>query len=126
MADGTGNTSAPPDAPEIERARQLFRFLKAFSERNVPVRRLINEQLWTLTFRDLPTHPAISIGEVRLDDSATNGASPIVDDEPLLRVRRPKLTPAPRPPELLVEFVVTGWADCDGKIDVSETRNILV
>lgn len=115
------------DSPEIARAKQIFRFLKAFADGNTRLQRSISAQPWTLPFRELPQHPDIALGEVRLD-SATAGETPgttvTVDPSPLLRVRRPKLTPAPPPPEILRDYLLSGWDRPDGGISTQSTRNV--
>lgn len=125
MSDDTSAPPTPRDPPEIERARQLFLFLKAYAERNVPHARRLNEQLWILRLRELPQHPAVTIGEVQLESSANQAAADEdLDAVPLLRVKRPKLTPAPRPPAILADFLEQGWERCDGEIKVRSTRNV--
>lgn len=125
MPDEASAQPTHRDPLEIERARQLFRFLKAFAERNVPHTRVLSSQLWTLRLRELPQHPAITIGEVQLESSA-NPAAGVEEPHgsPLLRVKRPKLTPAPRPPAVLIDFLEQGWERCEGAIAVRPTRNV--
>jgi hypothetical protein len=110
---------------EIERAKQLFRYLKAFAERKLPVRRRLAEQLWQMPLRELPKHPCIEVGTVTL---AAGAVQPESDDQgdqpPLLRVRRPKITPAPSPPAVIRDWVKTGWESPDGSVDIIETRDI--
>lgn len=126
MSDESPGAAPPREPPEIERSRQLFRFLKAFAERNVPIRRLLSEELWTLRLRELPQHPAIAVGEVQLDDGGNlPPREEAHDSTPLLRVRRPKLTSAPPPPEILEDFLQSGWKRCDGAIELRPTRNVL-
>ena len=48
----------------LPKAKQLFRFLKAFAERRMPVRRQLSEQLWSMRLFDLPRYPTVQIGEV--------------------------------------------------------------
>lgn len=113
------------DAPaiEIERAKQVFRFLKAFAERKLPVRRRLDEQLWQLPLRDLPKHPSIEIGRVILAGAGTvAGDEPAGDDAPLLRVRRPKITQPPALPQLLKEWIQSGWEQPQGSIQVMPSR----
>ena len=91
----------------LERARQLFRFLKAYSERRTPLKRTLADHEWNLPFRILPTHSSIVIGEVLLNTEPTeqgeaggNGA--------LLTVRRPRLTDPPTPPPILLGMAGEG------------------
>lgn len=89
----------------LEKAKQLFRFLKAFAERRTPTRLNIDQHEWRLFLRPIQDLPNIRLGEVFLndedrtpDEQATSAA--------LFSVRRPDLTEAPPPPELL-----HGWLD---------------
>ena len=125
MPEPRGDHHDGRNAPELERARQLFRFLRAFAERNVPVVRVLSDQAWTLLLRELPQHPAIAVGEVRLATAGDTAAGEEhSDDTPLLSVRRPKQTPAPRPPAEVREYLQSGWDRADGTIEVLPTRNI--
>ena len=115
---------AAPESPALERARSLFRFLKAFAERNVPVHRTLAQHAWTLALRNLPDHPDVSVSEVLVSGSQV-GAS---DEEapPLVRVARPRLTRAPEPPPILRGHVRPGWERADGTVEVQPARNIVV
>ena len=62
---GPSPSEAPP---ELEKARQVFRFLKALAERKLPQLRRLSEQPWTLRLAELPTHPDVLLGEVQLVD----------------------------------------------------------
>lgn len=102
--------AAPPaeDAtisPAVARARQLFRFLRDFAERNVLIRRTLREQLWTLSLTDLPKHPSIHVGAVMMVARAAAQAPGVDDTEPLVRIRRPQLTQAPRAPQIYDSWV---------------------
>jgi hypothetical protein len=112
--------------PEFERVRQVFRFLKAFAERRVPVRRNISEHPWRLFLSELPRFPTIEVDLVvghseTVDLAGDNGED---DGAPLLRVRRPELTPPPEPPEELEEWLLSGWDDPDHEPEVRESRNV--
>lgn len=110
--------------PEIEKARQVFRFLKAFAERNVPMPLQLSSQIWHLAFQELPPHPAIEVGEVVLTDSAETSDAEVAS-KPLLRVRRPSLTKCPAPPALVREWLLSGWEDPQKEIEVRASRNFL-
>lgn len=126
MSDALPGALPSREPPEIERGRQVFRFLKAFAERNEPIRRVLSEELWTLRLCELPEHPAIALGEVQLGTGdGPSSMEELQDDTPLLRVRRPKLTAAPPPPSILLDFLQPGWKRCDGEIEVLPTRNVL-
>jgi very-short-patch-repair endonuclease len=118
-------STKPDDAVALEKTRQVFQYLKAFAERNVPIRRTIAEQLWSQRLLDLPTHPTIAVGEVRLSPTNQQASSNTDPDEaPLIRVRRPRLTPPPQPPKVLSDFLLRGWEKVDGSIEVQPSRNV--
>jgi len=97
----------------VERARQLFRFLKAFTERNVPIRRTLAEQPWHLRLADLPVHESISVGTVVLESRPATGEAVVEESEaePLIRVVRPRLTAPPEPDRELLAWIATDWKD---------------
>ncbi len=109
--NGSISAPAPADPARIalDRTKQVFKFLKAFAERNTPAARLLDDQPWVLRFADLPSHPSIVVGTV---DSA--GAQTVLPVEPepessnsaLLIVRRPELTKPPRSAEDFDEWEV--------------------
>src|SRR5688500_17378557 len=114
-----------PAPPEIERAKQVFRFLKAFAERNLPIQRRLADQPWSMVLAELPQHPFIAIGEVQLaaggaTDDETDDAS---EAPPLLRVRRRALTRAPRPPADITDWLRPGWEDPGGRVEPLRERN---
>ena len=90
--------SDDPARVALDRTKQVFRFLKAFAERNTPATRSLADQPWVLRFVDLPSHPSIVVGAVEGAGSQT--ALPIEaevesSNPALLIVRRPELTKAP-------------------------------
>lgn len=110
--------------PELERTRQLFRFLKAFSERSVPIKRTLREQRWSLRFADLPSHPDVTLSEVVTADESTQAAEQ--EAPPLLKVKRPRLTSAPPPPAILGDWVARGWDDPTIQLRVVPERQLLI
>ena len=110
--------------PEVERSRQLFRFLKAFAERDVPIKRTLREQRWVLRFADLPAHVDITRGEVAPPAAATPADEQ--DVVPLLRVRRPKVTSAPAPPKVVAAWLAGGCDDPSTEPQVNPERRLLV
>lgn len=121
------NPSGVVPSEAIERAKHLFRYLMAFDQLGVPIKRRISDQPWSLRFADLPQDPCIAVGEVFLasptDSSPKDSESGV--DSPLLRVRRPKISKASAPPGSLVEWVQAGWEDPDGKVEVVRERNVV-
>jgi very-short-patch-repair endonuclease len=128
-----GPTSARRDDEGRRRVRRVFSFLRAFAERREPNVRSLAEVQRKLRIRDLPRHASIKVGAVTLRGERTAGGSrgitsSIFDEEdsrlnePLLRVRRPNLTKAPSPPDLLADWVAKGWERPDGKVAVWNMR----
>jgi hypothetical protein len=85
------------------RVRQVFSFLRSFAAGRAGATLTLAGALHRLRLADLPDHPAI-------------------ERTPLLRVRRPELTPAPPPPEVLAGWVLRGWERPDGKVTVWQAR----
>lgn len=92
-----------------DRVRRIFEFLRELHQVRNPVTRQIDEQPWLLWFRDLPIHGSIRRGAVREapDDDQGEGA----DDGYLLKVRRPRLSPPPSPPERIRDWLEAEWDD---------------
>ncbi len=113
----------------LQRTKQVFRFLKAFAQRREPIPHSLAEQHWSLRLRELPRHPSIAVGAVELRNSTSRRETDEAElqeespTEPLIRVRRPTLTPPPRPPREITDWVVSGWDRTDGRPDVLPTRN---
>ena len=45
-----------------DRLLRVFRYLEALNEHRNPVKRHLDQQLWTLWLRDLPDHPSVRRG----------------------------------------------------------------
>ena len=106
------------------RIKQIFEYLKSLNEHRNPSVRQIRDQPWLLWLDDFPRHPSIDFPQRvalppgrEVDESVTEPAH-------LLRVRRPKLTTAPAPPDGLREWLLPGWDDPYRNAEVSESRNI--
>jgi hypothetical protein len=119
----TGTRPLDDDSLDIARTRlrQVFDYLRALDDLRNPVRRVVEEQPWHYWLRDLPSHPFIRRGVVR-EGSSDDDAG----DDFILRVRRPEVTPGPRvPPELADWLLVADRRDPDSAIDVHDRRNVL-
>lgn len=113
------------DRDPTELAKQLFRFLKAYSQKGSPVTRRASEHHWNQWLRELPEHPSISIGEVVLsatEDTLTGDGEQ--RDAALITIKRPPTTIAPTPPEEILDFVVH-WRDPAKDIELLEARNVV-
>src|SRR5262245_39071768 len=119
--------TAPPidESVAVARVKQVFRFLKAFAEQNLPVRRRMADHHWAQWLNDLPLHPSILVGEVQV--TGTSDAAPAAEgagDQPLITIRRPVLTPPPDPPESILPFLETGWNDPDQPVEIVQARDV--
>jgi very-short-patch-repair endonuclease len=111
-----------------KRATQIFRYLEALNQQRNPAKRHLDDQLWHLWFRDLPEHPSIRRAEFASSPSSAEGTSaqsvetsPVPDDEFILKVRRPKLTPCPPPPEPLAQWLERGWEEPAAEVHIRES-----
>jgi very-short-patch-repair endonuclease len=110
----------------VARAKQVFRFLKAFAEKNVPVRRQISEHHWAQWLRELPDHPAIVVGEVQVGGSSEDAVPPDgAVDQALITIRRPTTTQAPEPPDDILDFLQAGWRDPEKSIEILDAHNVV-
>jgi len=108
-----------------DRVARVFRYLEALNQHRNPAKRQIREQLWLLWFRDLPDHPSIRRGIVGQSSNDSTGATtgPRSDlekagDDFVLKVRRPTVTHAPRPPEVITSWLERGWEDPTGEVRI--------
>ena len=123
-----GQASSSREDLARDRVRQIFRFLKAFAERNVPLRRTIADQLWSLRLADLPRHPTIEVAEVVLGKPEEGKEEEEQEREGpggLIRVRRPKLTNAPAPPAILLDYLPPELNNPNRALEVVPSRNVV-
>ena len=112
----------PDDA--LTKAKQVFKFLKAYAERRIPIKHRLGEQLWSQRLSDWPEHPTIEVNEVLPPSSeAAEGDEGSREAPPLVRVRRPNLTKAPVPPSKLSEWLNPGWQDPFKEVRILPERN---
>ncbi|MBS0158831.1 MAG: AAA family ATPase [Nitrospira sp.] len=104
-----------------ERLVQTFKFLKELNELRNPVPRDLSgsEILWIATW---PLHPCVQVrrGD-RIEDDANDAAE--VAMEPLIRIQRARLTPCPKPPQILDGWLKPGWQSVDEEAEVLKSRN---
>src|SRR5262245_66294315 len=113
-----------------DRITRIFRYLEALNQHRNPAKRQISEQLWVLRLSTLPDHPSIQKGIIdessdsepksatRANSNPANAA-----DDFILKVRRPSLTHAPSPPEVIATWLERGWNDPFAEIRVRESQN---
>jgi very-short-patch-repair endonuclease/DNA polymerase III delta prime subunit len=103
------------------KVRQLYRFLKKANElRFKPVRTLADQEKF-IRFAEIPLHPTLQIQRpIRAIDENQNR------QDFVLRVKRPVLTPCPKPPQDLIEWLIPGYEDPNQKVTVAQSRNVMV
>lgn len=100
-----------------ERVTQIFRYLQDLNRRRNPVKKRIDEQPWKFRFADLPVHQSVTIGwspTISATGSISddrNEASSALKDDFILKVSRPVLSDAPKPPEIIAQWLQPGWSD---------------
>ncbi|WP_160163297.1 AAA domain-containing protein [Nitrolancea hollandica] len=94
-----------------------------------PVKRRIEEQQWVLWFRSLPTHPAVQTGEIISpavevieSTSSSEAPAPTTGDAFIFKVRRPTLSSAPLPPPPIMDWILPGWEEVDGHVEIISER----
>jgi hypothetical protein len=100
-----------------ERLLRVFRYLGALNEHRNPVKRHIDEQLWTLWLKELPNHPSIRRGSSPADAAAPQTsaagdeglAAEQRDADFILKITRPRLANPPTPPALIEPWLEAGW-----------------
>lgn len=117
---GEAEIRSESDVPR-ERTKRLFKFLQEFHQLRHPAKRQVDEQPWRFWLRDLPDHPTVrpsrtltaclQAKELAAAPKSEGYEAEGEENEPILRVRRPESKPVPRPPELLKEWLETGWGD---------------
>src|SRR5262245_19431595 len=101
-----------PEPIALSRAKQIFRFLKAFAERRAPTTLRLSEQPWHLLLRSIPNHDCVAVGEVQLSSGQGDPEQTSSDaSAPLIRVSRPHITPPPTVPSALESWLEAGWDD---------------
>jgi hypothetical protein len=89
------------------RIKRLFEFLRALDERRNPIAMAIGDHRWALWLNDLPAHETVRFARGGI-------AEPGSDRVWFLRVARPRLTTAPKPPEILAHWLQPQWETWGG------------
>jgi very-short-patch-repair endonuclease len=116
------------DAEKLRVAREkltrVFRYLEALNQHRNPAKRQLREQPWTLWLRDLPDHASIQRGAARASFSKAKGQCDQIMEDPtyILKVRRPRLTRSPDPPQEISAWLEDGWDDPWNSVAVEETQ----
>ncbi|NVZ09042.1 AAA family ATPase [Allochromatium humboldtianum] len=103
-----------------DRLTQTFKFLKGLNELRNPVPRDLSG-LDVLRLDQWPIHPCIQIWRGDRDEDAESETA--AELEPVIRIRRPHLTPCPTPPRILESWLIPGWQSVDAPVEVLPSRN---
>jgi len=112
-----------------DRLLRVFRYLGALNEHRNPVKRHIDEQLWTLWLKELPTHSSIRRGSppaVEVPIPVANGdglPAEQRDSDFILKITRPRLANPPTPPALIEPWLEAGWDNPFKGVSTLESRN---
>lgn len=101
------------------KVRQLYHFLKEANQlRYKPIRQL-SDQVKVIRIADMPEHPSMQLFRPVRTSDATQDIP-----ETLIRVRRPHLTPCPKPPISLLQWLTPGFDDPSKTPLVVESLNV--
>lgn len=107
------------------RFKNLFEFLRAYSDLRTPVVSDISKQISSLWLDSLPKHSEIRLNEYvekLLPEVEVDGKQ---ENDVVLEITRPILTPCPRLPEILSDWLIPGWTKIDQKVEVKKSKNII-
>ena len=104
-----------------ERLVQTFKFLKELNKLRNPVPRDLSGSE-VLRLDAWPAHPCVQVLARRREDDDADAAAE-AEIELLIRIQRARLTPCPKPPETLDDWLKPGWQSVDEEAEVLESRN---
>ena len=101
---------------------QTFKFLKELTELRNPVPRDLDGYAQVLRLDSWPVHPCITVrrGDLSEEDDLDTAGEEL---EPIVRIKRAKLTLCPEPPRLLDGWLKPGWGAVEAQVDVLPARN---
>ncbi|MEX2287141.1 MAG: AAA domain-containing protein [Planctomycetaceae bacterium] len=113
-------SDAAPDARRqcVRKVRKVFEYLKELNQHRSPAVTMIQAQPWSMWLDEMPEHPTIRVGFVpdpikgtTTENESLPGDGKVAQSEPILQVKRPRITHAPKPPSEIAEWLVAGWND---------------
>ena len=112
------------DAEKLRVAREkltrVFRYLEALNQHRNPAKRQLREQPWTLWMRDLPDHSSVQRGAAKASAAKEKEQNGQMENASyVLKVRRPRLTRPPEPPEEISAWLEDGWDDPSNAVAVN-------
>jgi very-short-patch-repair endonuclease len=115
---GSRPQSVDPLRSAREKITRVFRYLEALNQHRNPVQRQLGSQEWRLWLHDLPQHITTQRGTPAVDstvEAGRNHSARRVDHDSaenfVIKVRRPKLTAPPDPPQEIAGWLRDGWDD---------------
>lgn len=118
-------------AVQRKRLGQIYSYLEALNQIRNPVKKLIDEQPWTLWLNNLPNHSSIEVRSLAEldekadeDETSRESYSEAIKADYVLRVKRPKITTAPKPPGEIKDWLYRGWESYEGEVSYREYMNI--
>ncbi|MDD4889860.1 MAG: AAA family ATPase [Phycisphaerae bacterium] len=104
-----------------KRLTQVFKFLKELDELRNPVTRDMSSYDGLLWIDRWPAHPTLVVQRGDAEDEGDPEEE--VEVEPVIRIRRPRLTRCPEPPDALDGWLKPGWQSAESQVEVLESRN---
>ena len=101
------------------KVRQLYQFLKEANQLRYRPLRQLDEQVKVIRLVDMPKHYSMQLYRP-VHASDTNQEIP----EVLIRIRRPQLTPCPKPPTSLLQWLAPGFDDPSKTPEVVQSLNV--
>ncbi len=116
------------DSKELARKKvaQIFKYLQALDQLRNPVKKNIQEQLWTMWFNELPEHHGIHCPFRELVREGFLENYRVSEEEAYLTIRRPELTVCPTPPAEITDWLEPGWQKIENEPRVIEYKEVLV
>lgn len=107
------------------RLKNLFEFLKAYNDLRTPVVSDISQQIATLWLTSLPKHPSVRLNEYTVSNKQESEDDARQENDIVLEVTRPIMTPCPKAPEILSDWLIPGWTKIDQKAEARKSRNVV-
>ena len=107
------------------RFKSLFEFLKAYHDLRTPVVRDISDQIATVWLSSLPKHPSIKLNEHIPSTKQELEEDGRQENDIVLEVTRPIMAHCPKPPEILSDWLVSGWTKIDQDAEFRKSRNVV-
>lgn len=95
---------------------QVFNYAKALNEVKNPIIYNIENQRWSMRFKDLPNHESIDYIDIAADQA--DNEDEVSSKDYIVKSRRPVLTECPMPPEDIIKYINSDWKDVNKKVEL--------